>query len=112
MPKIPTPWTTNTSIGTVDPYDTSGSYNGGGTATPIDSYDGVAAGQSPITTKVPALWGATAKTATGWITNSASTTGLRAYDSGSVVYDSGSLTYAGNTSSSITTKTATPWSAT
>lgn len=112
MPKIPTQWTTNTAIGTVDPYDSSDTYNGAGTAAPIDSYDGVAAGQSPITTKTASVWGITSKNPTAWATNPASTVGLRPYDSSTVVYDSGVLTYAGNTQSGITTKTATQWSAT
>lgn len=112
MPKIPTPWTTNTNIGTVDLYDTSGTYNGGGTSTPIDLYDGVVAGLSPITTKKPAVWGIAGKNATAWVANAASQVGLRPYDSGSVVYDSGSLIYDGNTKSPITTKVATPWSTT
>jgi hypothetical protein len=112
MPKLSTPWTTNTSIGTVDLYDTSGTYNGSGTSSAIDSYDGVVAGKSQITTKVPAAWSQAGKNATAWTANAASQTGLRAYDSGSTIYDSGSLIYDGNTKSPITTKIATPWSST
>lgn len=110
MPKVPTPWTTNTSIGTVDPYDTSGTYNGGGTTAAIDLYDGVLAGQSPITTKVPAVWGIAGKNVTAWVANAAAQVGLRAYDSASTVYDSGSLVYDGNTQSQITTKLPAAWS--
>lgn len=112
MPKIPTVWTTNTSIGTVDPYDTTGSYDGAGTAAPIDSYDGLAAGVSPITNKVPAVWSQTGKTATQWAANAAASIGLRAYDSGSTVYDSASLEYDGNTLNGLNAKTPTVWSAT
>jgi len=112
MPKIPTVWTTNTNIGVVDPYDTSGTYDGSGTTAPIDLYDGVAAGQSSITTKIPSVWSRANKTAAQWTTNSASLVGLRPYDSGTVVYDSGSIIYDGNTQSSITTKIATQWSST
>lgn len=112
MPKIPTVWTTNTSIGTVDPYDTSGSYDGGGTTNPIDLYDGVAAGQSSITTKIPSVWSRTGKNATQWIANPASQAGLRPYDSGTTPYDSGTLIYDGNTQNALSTKIATQWSST
>lgn len=112
MPKIPTVWTTNTSIGAVDPYDTSGTYDGSGTTAPIDLYDGVAAGQSSITTKIPAVWSRASKNATAWITNSSAQAGLHAYDSSTTPYDSGSLRYDGNTQSQITTKIATQWSST
>lgn len=112
MSKIPTVWTTNTAIGTVDPYDTAGSYDGGGTTAPIDLYDGVAAGLSPITNKVPAVWSQTSKTASQWSPTGINTAGLRAYDSGSILYDDGTLKYDGTTNSQFTGKVATVWSAT
>ena len=109
--KIPTQWTTNTYIGAVDTYDSSGSYNGGGTTAAIDLYDGVLAGKSPITNKVATLWGASNKSATQWIANPASQVGLRTYDSATSKYDSAAVVYDGNTQSQITTKAATVWSA-
>lgn len=112
MAKIPTVWTTNTAIGTVDPYDTTGSYDGGGTTAPIDSYDGVKAGLSPITAKVPAVWSATGKTASQWTPTGINTVGMRAYDSSSTVYDSGSLKYDGTTATQLNGKIPTVWSTT
>lgn len=54
--KTATAWVTNPNIGTVDPYDTTGSWDGNGTAAAIDSYDGLSANQNPFTTKVATSW--------------------------------------------------------
>ena len=112
MPKKATIWTTNTQIGTVDTFDSSSSYDGGGTTSAYDSYDGVQAGLSSITTKLPVTWSGSLKTATTWDTNVLSKIGQRAYDSASTVYDSGALKYDGSSASKITTKLPTTWSTT
>lgn len=103
MPKVPAKWNTNTSIGTVDTYDSTGSYDGGGSASAFDTYDGMPAGQSLVTIKKPQIWATTAKSPMKWVLDPNATL---AYNT-AIAYDSINF-YDGNPSS-ITTKVPTKW---
>ena len=52
-----TAWLANSATSSVDTYDSStDSYNGGGTTTAFDSFDGLTAGQSILGTKIATVW--------------------------------------------------------
>ena len=54
--KTATAWYANSAMATVDIYDnTTDSYDGAG-ITDFDSFDGIAAGQSPLGTKKATVW--------------------------------------------------------
>lgn len=55
--KNATQWLANSATGSVDIYDSStDSFDGGGSTSAFDSYDGLAAGQSVVGTKQPTVW--------------------------------------------------------
>jgi len=66
MPKIATNWIINTEIGTIDTYDSTDSYDGSGTDSAFDSYDGLESGQSLITVKLPTTWSSGLKSPVTW----------------------------------------------
>ena len=52
-----TQWVANASIGTVDTYDSStDTFDGSGTTSAFDSFDGLTAGKSVLGTKTPTVW--------------------------------------------------------
>jgi len=58
--KTATQWLANSSLGSVDGYDTSSdTFDGGGSTSAFDSYDGVSAGQSILGTKKATVWSTT-----------------------------------------------------
>ena len=55
--KTATAWYANSAMATVDVYDnTTDSYDGSGTTSDFDSFDGIAAGQSPLGIKKATVW--------------------------------------------------------
>lgn len=104
MPKVASQWKINSNIGTVDTYDSTSIYDGSGSSSAFDSYDGVPLGQNPNTIKNPQIWSTTAKTAQKWVSDP---NAVLLYDI-STSYDSMFL-YNGNPTS-VTTKIPTNWS--
>lgn len=55
--KTATAWYANSAMATIDVYDnTTDSYDGGGTISAFDSFDGIASGQSSLGIKKATVW--------------------------------------------------------